>query len=120
MNAALVDRCDRCGSLLRPMLPEQHRAVEAVYSELAAQTDYPPGSGMRWDSWAWHQIMLGLFAEEKGWDLPKFVPTPNGGVIPIQRMKQSRLTVNQGAELKHFVRSWAIEHGVQLSIPGDG
>jgi hypothetical protein len=99
------------------MTPEQHRAVEAVYGELAAQADYPPGSGQRWDPWSWHQIMLGLFAEEQGWELPKFVPTPKGAALPVVRMKQSRLTSRQGQELKHFARAWAIEHGVRLREP---
>lgn len=99
------------------MLPEQHRAVEAVYHELSLQADYPPGSGKRWGAWAWHQIMLGLFAEEKGWKLPTFVPSRKGEPIPVTRQKQSRLTVLQGQELKHFVRAWAIEHGVTLNIP---
>ena len=113
----LVDRCDRCGAWLRPMRPDQHAAVEAVYGELAQQADYPPGSGQRWDPWSWHQIMLGLFAEEQGWALPMFVPTPKGSVIPVMRMKQSRLTAQQGQDLKHFVRAWAIEHDVQLRDP---
>lgn len=110
----LVDRCDRCNAWLRPMQPEQHRAVEAVYGELAMQMDYPPGSGQKWDAWSWHQIMLGLFAEEQGWELPKFVPTPKGAALPVWRMKQSRLTSKQGQELKHFVRAWALDHGVVL------
>jgi hypothetical protein len=115
--SALVDRCDRCGAWLKPMLPEQHRAVEAVYHELSQQADYPPGSGQRWDAWSWHQIMLGLFAEEKGWSLPVYVPTPSGAALPIWRMKQSRLTVRQGQELKHFVRAYALDRGVVLREP---
>jgi len=46
-----------------------------------------------------------------------FVPTPKGSVIPVMRMKQSRLTAQQGQDLKHFVRAWAIEHDVQLRDP---
>lgn len=99
------------------MRPDQHRAVESVYGDIAEQADYPPGSGQRWDAWSWHQIMLGLFAEEQGWELPKFVPTPKGGVIPVMRQKQSRLTDRQGQDLKHFARAWAIDHGVVLSEP---
>lgn len=99
------------------MRPDQHRAVEAVYGELAEQADYPPGTGTRWDAWSWHQIMLGLFAEEQGWELPKFVPTPKGGIISVMRGKQSRLTDRQGQDLKHFARAWAIEHGVVLKEP---
>lgn len=99
------------------MTAEQHSAVEMVYIDLAAQADYPPGSGKRWDQWGWHQIMLGLFCEENGWDLPKFVPTPKGGVIPVIRQKQSRLTKRHGSELIEFAKAWAIDHGVHLHEP---
>lgn len=99
------------------MQPEQHRAVEPVYGELAKQADYPPNSGKKWDAWSWHQIMLGLFAEEMGWELPTFVPTPKGAALAIWRIKQSRLSAGHGQQLKHFVRAWAIDHGVVLSIP---
>lgn len=117
MRGHLVDRCDRCGSTLAPISHDQHRAVEAVYAELAIQADYPPGSGTQWDAWAWHQIMLGLFAEEMGWEIPQFVPTPKGGVIGVMRTKQSRLTTRQAQDLKHFVRAWAANHGVEMREP---
>jgi hypothetical protein len=52
MRGTLVDRCDRCSALLRPMTAEQHGAVEAVYEDLASQLDYPPNSGQMWDGWS--------------------------------------------------------------------
>lgn len=109
----LVDRCDRCAAVLVKMTPAQHAAVEAVYEDLAGQLDYPPDSGRRWDAWGWHQIMVGLFAEEMGWQ-PTYVPTPNGGLIPIVRTKQSRLTKRQGSELIEFAKSYAIGRGATL------
>lgn len=110
MRGTLVDRCDRCNAILRPMTQAQHAAVEAIYEDLALQLDYPPDSGMRWDGWGWHQIMVGLFAEENGWE-PKFVPTPKGGMIPVVRSKQSRLTKRQGSDLIEFARSYAASRG---------
>jgi hypothetical protein len=80
------------------MKPTQHAAVEAVYEDISTQLDYPPSSGQMWDVWAWHQIILGLFVEEQGWDLPRFVPSAKGNPIPVMRQKQSRLTKRQGSE----------------------
>jgi hypothetical protein len=116
-GATLVDRCDRCGSMLRPMQPEQHRAVEAVYQDIALQLDWPLGSGIKRDPWTWHQLMLAAFAEDKGWQ-PQILPALTGnGFVMTTRTKQSRLTVKQGAELKHFARAWALEQGVALRDP---
>lgn len=96
------------------MTPEQHAAVEAVYEDLAWQLDYPPRSGQMWDPWSWHQIILGLFAEEQGWELPKFVPTPRGAPIAVMRQKQSRLTKRQGADLIEFAKAYAAGRGAAV------
>jgi hypothetical protein len=45
VRGTLVDRCDRCNAVLRPMTQAQHAAVEAVYEDLAGQLDFPAGSG---------------------------------------------------------------------------
>jgi hypothetical protein len=111
VRGTLVDRCDRCGAVLRRMEQAQHAAVESVYEDLACQLDYPPESGQMWDTWSWHQIMIGLFAEEQGWELPKFVPTPRGAVIPVMRQKQSRLTKRQGSDLIEFAKAYGLNRG---------
>ena len=99
------------------MTPEQHAAVEAVYKDIAAQLDWPLGSGIKRTPWIWHQLMIAAFAEEKGW-IPEFLPSLSGGGFTMTtRQKQSRLTVRQGAELKHFARAWAIDRGVTLHEP---
>lgn len=113
MRGALVDRCDACGRLLVRMTPAQHAAVEAVYEDLAAQLDFPEDSGRMWDAWGWHQIMVGLFAEENGWQ-PTMVPTPKGGMLPIVRTKQSRLTKRQGSELIEFAKAYGANRGAVI------
>lgn len=95
----------------------QHAVVERVYEDLAEQLDWPRGSGIKRDAGEWHQLIVGGFAEEKGWK-PKFLPALNGeGFVMIVRTKQSRLTKRQGSELIEFARSWAIDNGVTLSEP---
>lgn len=113
MRGTLVDRCDHCGAYLRPMSQAQHAAVEAVYEDLVQQCDFPMGSGQMWDAWGWHQILVGLFAEENGWR-PKMVPTPSGGVIPVVRTKQSRLTKRQGSDLIEFCKAYAANRGARI------
>lgn len=100
-------------AVLRPMTQAQHAAVEAVYEDIAPQLDFPEGSGRMWDAWAWHQIMVGLFAEENGWQ-PTYVPTPKGGLLPIVRTKQSRLTKKQGSELIEFAKAYSVSRGARL------
>lgn len=95
------------------MTPKQHAAVEAVYEDIAGQLDFPEKSGRMWDAWGWHQIMVGLFAEEMGWK-PTFVPTPSGGMIPVVRTKQSRLTKKQGSDLIEFCKSYAAQRGAKI------
>jgi hypothetical protein len=99
------------------MMANQHAAVEAVYADVSEQLDWPRASGIKRTPWQWHQLMLAAFAEEKGWK-PEFLPALNGsGFVMTTRQKQSRLTIGQGAELKHFVRAWAIDQGVVLREP---
>lgn len=113
----LVDRCDRCGSLLVRMTPDQHSAVEMVYLELEAQLDWPVGSGIKRTAWQWHQLMLGAFCEEQGWK-PEFLPSLTGtGFVMTTRQKQSRLTKRQGSELIEFAKAWAVTNGVHLHEP---
>lgn len=116
-RGALVDRCDACGTLLAPMMPGQHGDVEALYRDMAEQIDYPPGSGEMWTPFQWHQIMVGGYAEDKGWN-PKFVPSPNGSgaMICVLRTQQSRLTKKQGAELVHYANAYAAERGVRRTM----
>lgn len=117
--SALVDWCDRCGAELRPPTPQQHRSVEAVYQDLAASgIVWPPKAGRCWNPFAWHQLMIAAFAEDKGWQ-PIIAPSLNGTKEPVivLRVKQSRLTGRQSQELIHFARAWAIDHGVELRAP---
>jgi len=113
-RGSLVDHCDVCGAWLRPMTPEQHSAAEMIYTELAAQLDWPRGSGEKRDKWWWHQMMLGAYAEEKGW-APQFFPSLTGrGFTMTTRQKQSRLSKKQGSELIEFAAAWAVDNGVVL------
>lgn len=117
MRGTLVDRCDRCGTLLVRMTAGQHSAVEAVYDELAKQRDWPRGSGQYLTPWEWHQLMVAAYAREKGWNI-KILPAVDGkGIDIVHRQKQSRLTKSQGSELIEFTKAWAIENGVELHEP---
>lgn len=114
MRGTLVDRCDRCHALLRPMTPEQHAAAEAVYEDLALLRDWPIGSGIKHDAWTWHQLMVFAFAKGNGWG-PQFLPELDGsGFVMVTRQKQSRLTKKQGSELIEFAKAWASDHGVRV------
>lgn len=96
------------------MLPRQHAAVEAVYEDMAGQLDYPERSGQMLDAFEWHQVMVASFAEHMGWR-PKMLPTTEGGgLVPVMRQKQSRLTKSQGAELIEFTKAYAIGRGAEL------
>ena len=99
------------------MTPEQHAAVEAVYRDLSEQLAWPRDSGIKRDPWTWHQMMLAAYARYKGWHILLLPSLDGSGMEPVYRQKQSRLTVRQGAELKHFARAWAIDQGVVLREP---
>lgn len=110
----LVDRCDRCSALLVRMTQAQHAAAEAVYEDLAAQRDWPIGSGRYLESWQWHQLILFAFAKEQGWS-PVLLPSLDGdGLVMTTRTRQSRLTKRQGSELIEFAKAWAANHGVEV------
>lgn len=101
------------------MTPDQHSAATMIFVDMAAQLDWPRGSGRKWSAWHWHQFMLAVFAKEEGWD-PQFMPLPpeyGAGAVLVVRSKQSRLTKKQGSDLIEFCKSWAIENGVELHEP---
>lgn len=96
------------------MTPQQHAAVEAVYEDMAAQLDFPAGSGNMLEPEEWHMVMVGSYAEYKGWK-PKILPTIDGkGLVVVMRQKQSRLTKVQGSELIEFTKAYACGRGAEV------
>lgn len=114
MRGTLVDRCHRCNAVLVKMQQDQHGAMQAIYEDLAAQRDWPAGSGRYLDPWQWHQLVLFAFAKEQGWG-PVLAPALDGdGLVMVTRQKQSRLTKAQGSELIEFAKAWATNNGVEV------
>lgn len=118
-RGALVDRCDRCGHLLVRMTPAQHAAVEAVYEDMAGQLDFPAGSRQMLEPEEWHQVMVAMYAQYKGWK-PKVLQLPDGGLVVVTRQRQSRLTKAQGSELIEFTKAYAINRGAAVRAWEDG
>ena len=113
-RGSLVDRCDRCGALLVKMTHEQHAAVEAVYEDMAWQLDFPAATGNMLSASEWHQVMVGSYAQYKGWN-PRILPTIDGqGLVVVMRQKQSRLTKAQGSELIEFCKAYAVKRGAVI------
>lgn len=122
-RGALVDRCWKCGTLLRRASPEQHAALEMALQDIAAQKDWPKGSGkLHGPSW-WWQLIIAAFDRLKKVEC-ELVPAIDGvgfdgNGMDFVRGERRRRSLNnvEISEIIEYTNAWAAEHGVKRRRP---
>jgi hypothetical protein len=115
-RAALVDRCPHCGRNIRQRTPEQNDALHATLADIAAQRDWPRGTGQMLTVEQWKRLMVAAWERTEGRRAEIF-PAVDGQGIDVVYQRTSRLNKHEASELIEYVKAWAITEGVVLHDP---
>jgi hypothetical protein len=132
-RGALVDRCWKCGTVLRRAAPEQHSALQMALEDVALQLKWPtpeivarfPNSGppaLRGVSW-WWQMVIQAFDRLKDHEC-EMAPAIDGlgfdgrglDVVRGARLRRSLNDVEISSIIE-YVNAFAAEHGVKRRRP---
>lgn len=93
---------------------EQNKRLHAMITDVARQTDWPTGSGVKRDTEAWKDIFTAaLRSANHGLDV---VPGLNGGFV-LLGMHTSRMSIAEVGDLMTLIEAFAAERGVVFSEP---
>lgn len=113
-----VDRCPRCMTTLRERTTEKNARFHAVMGELAAQLDWPRGSGNRLDIEAWKRLIVSAYERAHGRPA-EFYPSIDGAGFDVVYRRTSRMSQEEMRDVIDFAESWALEQGVELKELGE-
>jgi hypothetical protein len=113
LSAIRIDKCPRCGCVLRERSTEKNAHLHAILGAIATQREW---AGKRLDIEAWKRLMVAAFEREKGRS-PEFYPALDGHGMDIVYSRTSRMSEQEIRELILFAEVWAIEQGVDLGEP---
>ena len=115
-RGTLVDRCHKCGANVRQRTVDQNDALHATIGEIAAQRDWPRGSGQMLDIEQWKRLLMAGWERTHGRRADIF-PAVDGQGIDVVYRRSSRLNKHEASELIEYVKAWAVEEGVTLHEP---
>lgn len=115
-RGTLVDKCHKCGANVRQRTVEQNAAMHAVLAEIAAQRDWPRGTGQLLDVDQWKRLMMAAWERAQGQHAEIF-PAVDGQGIDVVYRRSSRLNKYEASELIEYMKAWAVDNGVVLHEP---
>jgi hypothetical protein len=108
-----VDKCPRCGTVLRERSLEKNAHLHAVLGQISAQKQW---AGKWLDIEAWKRLMVAAFEREKGHSAELY-PALDGQGMDVVYRRTSMMSQEEIRELIHFAEAWAIDNGVVLTEP---
>lgn len=111
-----IDKCPRCGHVLRERSLEKNAHLHAVLGEIAQQKQW---AGTWLDIEAWKRLMVAAWEREAGRSAEIYPSLDRRGFDVVYR-RTSRMTEEEIRELIHFAEAWAVENGVTLREPESG
>jgi hypothetical protein len=114
-RAIRIDKCPRCGVVLRERSLEKNAHLHAVLSQIAAQRQW---AGKWLDVEAWKRLMVAAFEREKGHSAELY-PALDGQGMDIVYRRTSLMSQEEIRELIHFAEAWAIDNGVDIRRPDE-
>ena len=115
-RGTLVDRCHKCGALVRQRTVEQNDALHAILAEIAAQRDWPRGTGQMLDIEQWKRLMMAAWERTQGRHADLY-PALDGHGADVVYRRSSRLNKHEFSELIEFAKAMAVELDVELHEP---
>lgn len=113
-----IDRCPHCRGTLRERTTEKNARFHAVMGELAAQCDWPRGSGKYLDIEAWKRLIVAAYERAHGRPA-EFYPALDGAGFDVVYRRTSRMAQQEIRDVIDYAESWALENGVELKELGE-
>ena len=107
-----VEKCPKCGHGLVIRSVEQNAKLHALLQDIAQQLEW---AGEYRDIETWKRMMVAAF-ERANANAPVMLPALDGAGVDFIYRRTHRMSKQELSELIEFATSWALEHGVALSM----
>lgn len=114
MTVISIDRCPKCGAVLRQRSHEQNSLLHATLGDIAKQVDWPRGSGQKLDAEAWKRLFTYAWERSEGRNLEIYPSIDNHGFDVVVRHTH-RMSKEQLSSLCEYVIAQGAEWGVVWS-----
>lgn len=114
MTVVTLDRCPKCAAVLRQRTHEQNALLHATLGDIAAQVDWPRGSGQKLDIEAWKRLFTYAWERSEGRSV-EIYPALDGHGMDIVVRHTHRMSKEQLSSLCEYVIAQGVEWGVRWS-----
>jgi hypothetical protein len=112
-SAIRVDRCPRCGVTLRERTTEKNAHLHAILGAISKQKQW---AGKYLDIEAWKRLIVAAYEREKGRPA-EFYPALDGQGFDVVYRRTSRMSQEEIRDVIHYAEAWAIDNGVEITMP---
>ena len=95
---------------------KQNRMLHAMLNQIAAQKDWPTGSGQMQDIETWKRLLTAAWCRARG-ETVAYLPALDGAGIDIVFRRTSSLTKAEFVELCDYIGAWCAQAGVDIRGP---
>lgn len=110
MPAIRIDKCPKCGAVLRERTTEQNDLFHALLSDIAHQKQW---AGQWLSVEEWKRLMIAAWERTKGQG-PAMYPAIDGHGMDFIYTRSSRLAKQDFIDLIDYATAWAVEKDVHL------
>lgn len=112
--AYLIDVCPHCSRVIELAPPAQRHVLRMACEDLAAQLDFPAGSGRRLSRKLWTKVMVASWQKEKIDADAIVLPELDGDDLDLLFMTAPRLAKEHVSEVIEFTYAYGAGRGVRF------
>ncbi len=110
MSAIRIDKCPRCGCVLRERSVEQNAKLHALLHDISEQKKW---AGKILDIEAWKRLMIAAWSRANN-ESAEIYPALDGHGMDVVYRRSSRMSKQEMIDLIEYATVWAIQNGVML------
>ena len=110
----LVDVCPHCSRVIELGSPAQRHVLRMACDDLAAQLDFPAGSGRKLSRKVWTKVMVASWQKEKIDAEAIVLPAIGGDDLDLLFMTAPRLAKEHLSEVIEFTFAYGAGRGVRF------